>query len=195
MDQERRGGSGWLRTAICLVVVAVLAVGAYFVGAVSSGGAPSAASDGPPVSAPQREDDPQVAAPAVDPVASAIAWLRASRELSYQDGSPTAWIDRAMPVVTGELQTQYQQARAGSVGADWDDFLRDRCRTSVEGPAGVIPAEAPRTASVVAVQVTGNVQTSCEAKDAAVPPVETVAATLELSRAKDGFWRVSQRLY
>lgn len=133
--------------------------------------------------------------PSADPVASAIAWLRTSRELSYQDGSPSAWIDRAMPVVTGELQAQYQQARTGSAGADWEDFVRDRCRTTVEGPAGVIPAEAPRTASVVAVQVTGNVQTTCEAKDAAAPPVETVAATLELARAKDGLWRVRQRLY
>lgn len=194
MDHARPGRSSWRGPVVCVLVVGALAVGAYFAGVASSGS--SAASSGDTaVSVPQSDGPLQAAVPRSDPVTSAIAWLRASRELSYRDPSPTEWIDRALPVVTGELQRQYQQARTGSAGADWHDFVAGRCRTTVEGPAGVIPAEAPRTASVVSVQVTGNLRTNCDVQSAAVPPIESVAATIELTQAKDGLWRVRQRLY
>ena len=110
--------------------------------------------------APGDRQDPVAAAgylaPAVaaaDPVASAVAWLQATRSLSYADGSPSGWVARARPVVTDRLAADYERRRDGNAGADWPDFVAAGCVSVVTDADGVIPLEAPRTEDAVNVML------------------------------------------
>lgn len=130
-----------------------------------------------------------------DPVEIAVAWLAAYRGLHYDDTVPTAWIDRVSPVVTKRLRGEYERSRDGSMGAEWEEFVSQRCTATVEGADGVIPAEAPRSRARVSVQVAGTLETRCQDDGDERRPPEDVAATLELVKAADGRWRVDRRLY
>src|SRR4051812_289443 len=83
------------------------------------------------------------AVPAADPVASAVAWLQATRSLSFADGAPSSWTARARPVVTDRLAAGYARLRDGGAGADWTDFVAAGCVSVVTDADGVIPLEAP----------------------------------------------------
>ena len=61
--------------------------------------------------------------------------------------------------------------------------------------SGVIPPEAPRTDSVVNVQVAGWLTTTCRQGGAAGRPPQDLAATLTLLRTSSGVWLVDRQLY
>ena len=132
---------------------------------------------------------------AADPVASAVAWLQATRSVSYADGSPSGWVDRARPVVTDRLAADYERRRDGNAGADWPDFVAAGCVSAVTDASGVIPPEAPRTDSVVNVQVVGRLTTTCRQGGAAGRAPQDLAATLTLLRTSSGVWLVDRQLY
>ena len=132
---------------------------------------------------------------AADPVASAVAWLQATRSVSYADGSPSGWVARARPVVTDRLAADYERRRDGNAGADWPDFVAAGCVSVVTDASGVIPPEAPRTDSVVNVQVAGRLTTTCRQGGAAGRPPQDLAATLTLLRTSSGVWLVDRQLY
>jgi hypothetical protein len=44
--------------------------------------------------------------------------------VSYADPVPSAWIDRARPVITARLATEYDRYRNGGRGAAWPGFRR-----------------------------------------------------------------------
>jgi hypothetical protein len=52
------------------------------------------------------------------------AWLQATQSVSYADPVPSAWIDRARPVITARLATEYDRSRNGGRGAAWPGFRR-----------------------------------------------------------------------
>jgi len=88
---------------------------------------------------------------AADAVASAVAWLGATRSVSYADGSPSGWVDRARPVVTDRLAAEYERRRDGNAGADWPDFVAAGCMsvaspTTRRSPARRGPGPHPRPA-------------------------------------------------
>lgn len=132
---------------------------------------------------------------AADPVASAVAWLGATRSVSYADGSLSGWVDRARPVVTDRLAAEYERRRGGNAGADWPDFVAAGCVSVVADASGVIPPEAPRTDRVVNVQVVGRLTTTCRRGGAAGRAPQDLAATLTLLRTASGVWIVDRQLY
>ena len=132
---------------------------------------------------------------ATDPVASAVAWLQATRSVSYADGFPSDWVARARPVVTDHLAADYERRRDGNPGADWPDFVAAGCVSAVADASGVIPPEAPRTDSVVNVQVVGRLTTTCRQGGAAGRTPRDLAATLTLLRTSSGVWLVDRQLY
>jgi hypothetical protein len=199
-----------LQTAGGVVAVIVLAVLAYTIGSATAprseldvagdpqrlppvaASSPSVTTSASPSSRPGSRLPQAVAS--TDPVESAVTWLRAYRAVRFDDGTASAWIDRVRPVVTARLRAEYERYRNGSTGAEWNEFVEGRCETSVEDAGGVIPDEAPRTATNVNVQVAGSVTTHCDEGVVAAPP-EAVAATVQLVRGSDGRWRVSRRLH
>jgi hypothetical protein len=132
---------------------------------------------------------------ATDPVVSAVAWLQATRSVSYADGSPSGWVDRARSVVTNRLAAEYEMLRDGNAGADWPDFVAAGCVSVVTDASGVVPPEAPRTDSVVNVQVVGRLSTTCRQGGAAGRTRQDLAATLTLLRTSSGVWLVDRQLY
>ena len=135
------------------------------------------------------------AVPAADPVASAVAWLQATRSLSFADGAPSSWTARARPVVTDRLAAGYARLRDGGAGADWTDFVAAGCVSVVTDADGVIPLEAPRTEDAVNVQVAGRLVTTCTQGGAAGRPPQDLAATVTLRRGPGGVWLVDQQLF
>jgi hypothetical protein len=196
------------------LVVVLLGVGAYGLGAMTAPHAlPAPPAAEAPAAAPPEPAPPSTAPPPTavsgdadpprlrrgeasgQPTESAVSWLRAYRSVRFDDSSPSSWINRVRPVVTAGLYAEYESYRGGSTGAEWDEFVRGRCQTVVEDVGAVIPDEAPRTEERVSVQVAGTAVTRCDTGAAAAAPPEPVAATLELVKARDGLWRVSRRLY
>lgn len=181
----------WLvRGVVAVAIVAVLG-GAYLLGAHRSPSAPQTPA-APSVGA---EPPPPVVAASADPIASAVAWLRGYRTLSWTDSTPSAWSDRVLAVVTPQLGAQYRADRGSGGGAEWTDFVAQRCTTTVSGANAVIPAEAPRGEGEVYVQVAGDAITTCVTGAAPGTGTEHVAATLELLRGPDQLWRVARRIY
>jgi hypothetical protein len=134
-------------------------------------------------------------APTRDPLRSATAWLRGYRTQSWTDPQPWSWTLRVLPVVTGALASEYRTVQSAAGGAEWADYVARRCATDVSSLGAVIPAEAPRSAAEVYVQVTGDAGTHC---GTGAPPgggTEHLAATVELVLGPDGLWRVANRLY
>ena len=185
------------RLLVVVLAGAALAAVALLWWAGTSGGPGGAGSAAPG----DRQDSAAEAgylAPAVaaaDPVASAVAWLQATRSVSYADGSPSGWVARARPVVTDRLAADYERRRDGNAGADWPDFVAAGCVSVVTDASGVIPPEAPRTDSVVNVQVAGRLTTTCRQGGAAGRPPQDLAATLTLLRTSSGVWLVDRQLY
>lgn len=194
-DAGRPRSDRWLLGAGALLVVVVVVAGGYALGTAAG---PGSVADGARGKAAAQGPAEVVLLPlpgavaSEDPVESALAWLRAARTQRFDD-APTAWIDRVLPVVTARLAQEYESYREGSVGADWAEFVQDRCTATVEEAGGVVPEEAPRSPSTVSVQVAGSLLTRCDRKDAAPRPTEHLAATLELIRQADGRWRVNER--
>src|SRR5690348_4040860 len=98
-----RARTGRRRLVVVLAGAALVAAATLWWAGTNSG--PGAGSPGP-----SQQQNPAAEggylAPAVaaaDPVASAVAWLRATRSISYADGSASGWVDRAGPVVTDRL--------------------------------------------------------------------------------------------
>jgi hypothetical protein len=184
-----------------VVVCVVLAVAGYVLGTGSRGGARSGSGPGgAPVGGPGAPAPPPPVvfgpvAPAMDPVASAASWLRGFRQQSWTDPAPWSWVARVAPVVTGQVAGDDQASVGAGGGEQWREFVAGRCVSRVSTPAGVIPPEAPRTASTVWVQVIADVTTSCKTGPPPGGPVEHVAATVQLVRAPDGLWRVGTRSY
>jgi hypothetical protein len=177
-----------------VVVLVVLGVAGYVLGATGSHQAGSVAAPAPTPATPAPVVFGPVAASA-DPVSSAVSWLRGFRQQSWVDEAPWSWVARVAPVVTGSLASQDQSSVGADGGQQWRDFVSRRCVSRVSPPGGVIPPEAPRTASTVWVQVVADVMTGCETGPAPGGPVEHVAATVELVRGSDELWRVSQRAF
>jgi len=155
-----------------------------------------------PASAPARGTPPRAGAPArptgpaavPDPVATATAWLRAYRGISWKDPAPGSWVDRVRPYVGDDLAAEYDRARQGSAGISWTTFVHDQCTATAREVDGVIPPEAPRAPHSVYVQVSGTVVTECATAQPPIPP-EPVAATVEVRRVADGRWVVYRRLF
>lgn len=142
---------------------------------------------------PPPEVDMPPSTPAATPEAAAIAWLTTTNTLSWRDSGPDAWVTRAEPYLTGDALQAAQHARSGSPSADWARMTSDRCIQRVIDVDGVIPPEAPRTDTVVYVQVSGTIVQEC-ATGAPLPPQPT-AATLEITRSAVGTWQVSAQLF
>lgn len=123
------------------------------------------------------------------PAQVAIDWLAASRFAAW-DQPPTAWIDKVAPLVTGQVNTENQRLRSGSIGAGWAVFVENRCTATVVDAGAVIPPEAPATSKTVHVQVAGTVRTECETGPAV--PDEAAAATLTVAQTPVG-WKVAGR--
>jgi hypothetical protein len=138
---------------------------------------------------------PTEAAAGTDPQASARAWLQATQSVSYADPVPSAWIDRARPVITARLATEYDRYRNGGRGAAWPGFVDDQCVTTATDVDSTIPPEAPRSDTVVNVQLAGRLVTVCQRGDPTAHPAQDFAATLTLVRGGDGLWRVDQQIY
>ncbi len=133
--------------------------------------------------------------PSPDPLLAATAWLRGYRTQVWTDPQPWSWTTRVLPVVTGDLAGDYRTVQTAAGGAEWADYVARRCATDVSALGAVIPAEAPRSATEVYVQVTGDAVTHCAI---GAPPgggTEHLAATVELVRGAGGLWRVTSRLY
>ncbi len=177
--------------ASAVVAAAVIAL-AYLLGAQGKGNHPATtntpATAPPPGSA--RPTDPDAGR---DPIATATAWLRAYRAISWTDPAPGSWVDRIRPYIGTELATDYDRDRQGSVGAEWAPFVAQKCTATVRDVGGVIPPEAPRAPDSVYAQVSGTVVTQCAT--GTPPPDEPVAATVEVRRGADGRWVVQRRLF
>ena len=191
-----RTGTGRRLPLVVLVAAALVTVALLWWAGTSRG--PRGAGSAGPVEQQNPAAEGGYLAPAVaatDPVASAMAWLGATRSVSYTDGSPSRWVDRARPVVTDRLAAEYELLRDGNVGADWPDFIAARCVGAVTDASGVIPPEAPRTDSVVNVQVVGRLTTTCRQGGAAGRTPRDLAATLTVLRTSSGVWLVDRQLY
>jgi hypothetical protein len=184
------------RLLVVVLAGAALAAAALLWWAGTSGGPGGAGS-----AAPEERQDSAAggylasAVGAADPVASAVAWLGATRSVSYADGSPSGWVDRARPVVTDRLAAEYERRRDGNAGADWPDFVAAGCVSVVTDASGVIPPEAPHTETVVNVQVAGRLTTTCRHGGAGGRAPQDLAATLTLLRTSSGVWLVDRQLY
>lgn len=198
------GGVGprrrWRGVLGAVLAAALLVVGAYALGAATVEREPSDVPAAGPEPAPPQTERPELAQlpaaePSDDPIASAVAWLVSYRSVRYDDAAPTAWIDRVSPIVTDGLGREYERYREGSAGAEWEEFVRQRCTATVEDADGVIPAEAPRSRSSLSVQVAGSLQTTCPSDGGESRPAEELAATVQLLKGGDGLWRVNRRLY
>ena len=181
-----------LAIAASAVVAAAVISLAYLLGAEgnhpSTTNTPTAAA--PSTTSPGSPTDPDAG---WDPVATATAWLRAYRAISWTDPAPGSWVDRVRPYIGTELATDYDRDRRGSVGAGWAPFVAQKCTATVRDVGGVIPPEAPRAPDSVYAQVSGTVVTQCAT--GTPPPDEPVAATVEVRRGADRRWVVQRRLF
>ena len=174
-----------------VVAAAVIAL-AYLLGAHDKGNHP--ATPGTPAAAPPSGSaQPTEPEAGRDPVATATAWLRAYRAVSWTDPAPGSWVDRVRPYIGTELAADYERDRQGSVGAERAAFVAQKCASTVRDVGGVIPPEAPRAPDSVYAQVSGTVVTQCAT--GTPPPDEPVAATVEVRRGVDGRWVVQRRLF
>lgn len=133
------------------------------------------------------------ATPGTDPERAAQEWLRAYRTVIYTDPTPTAWTDRVRPAITGDMAQQIRGLGDAGGGAEWADFVAQRCQSSTRDVAAIVPAEAPRNPTSAFVQVSADVVTTCAGNTP--DRVEQVAATVEVQRGGDGLWRVAKRLF
>ncbi len=154
------------------------------------------------VTAPTRSDQPSTLPPltttvtstitvppsGADPQTVAMAWLIAYRSASWEDDA-LAWINRASALATPPLAASYEALRAGKGGGiAWNEFAANHCVATVTDTGAVIPAEAPRTDSTVAVQVGATLVTACGSGKAV--PKEELAVTLTLTKV-DNQWKVA----
>jgi hypothetical protein len=132
--------------------------------------------------------------PAASAIDAAARWITAYRAMDWRDGTSTAWIDRVQPYVSDAQHAQDEALRDGPTGADWADFVRKQCTSTAHNVDAVIPPESPGTTDATNVQVAATITTTC---DAAEPdtPTEQTAATLVVTRAPDGTYRVDRRLF
>jgi hypothetical protein len=131
-----------LAIAASAVVAAAVISLAYLLGAQGTGNHPATtnapAAAPPPGSA--RPTDPDAGR---DPVATATAWLRAYRAISWTDPAPGSWVDRVRPYIGTELAADYDRDRQGSGGAGWAPFVAGKCTSLVRDVGGVIPPKRP----------------------------------------------------
>jgi hypothetical protein len=179
-----------LAIAAGVVVAAAVISLAYLLGAEGNHPSTTNTPVAAPPPGPARPTDPDAGR---DPVATATAWLRAYRQISWTDLAPSSWVDRVRPYIGTELAAEYQRDRAGSVGAGWAPFVAGKCTSTVHDVGGVIPPEAPRAPDSVYAQVSGTVVTQCAT--GTPPPDEQAAATVEVRRGADGRWVVQRRLF
>jgi hypothetical protein len=179
-----------LAIAAGVVVAAAVISLAYLLGAEGNHPSTTNTPVAAPPPGPARPTDPDAGR---DPVATATAWLRAYRAISWTDPAPSSWVDRVRPYIGTELAADYERDRAGSVGAGWAPFVAGKCTSTVRDVGGVIPPEAPRAPDSVYAQVSGTVVTQCAT--GTPPPDEPVAATVEVRRGADGRWVVQRRLF
>lgn len=179
-----------LAIAAGVVVAAAVIVVAYLLGTESNH--PSTTNT-PAAAPPPRSAHPTDPDAGRDPVATATAWLRAYRAISWTDPAPGSWVDRVRPYIGSDLAADYERDRQGSVGAEWAPFVAQKCTSTVRDVGGVIPPEAPRAPDSVYAQVSGTVVTQCAT--GTPPPDEPVAATVEVRRGADGRWVVQRRLF
>jgi hypothetical protein len=106
----------------------VVLAGAALVVAATLWWAGNGSGPGPGSAGPVEQQNPAAegghlmpAVAATDPVASAVAWLQATRSLSYANGSASGWVARAWPVVTDRLAADYERRRDGNAGAGGPD--------------------------------------------------------------------------
>lgn len=186
-DGRRRG-------AILLVMLtaATLAAGAFLLGAQDP--SRSDLPDDPALGQDQAPAATRVA-PAGDPTQSAIGWLIGYRSVSYSDPSPTSWIDRVAPVVTGPLAREYSGDRDATAGASWTSFVDQRCASTVTQPTARISPEAPRAETEAFVDVDATIVTRCASGRAPGEADEHISTTLRLERGPDRLWRVSRRIF
>lgn len=175
--------------------IAALAIGTgatfYWVGAETS---PMAESPDPTPTGRAAPVAPPVdgATAAATPEAAALAWLDAAHTLTWADPGPDAWIDRTLPVLTGQARHEAEAARGGSGGADWQTLRSGHCEQKVTASGSIIPPEAPRTSDTAWVQLEGTLATLCATDN--VPPSD-LAATVLVERGNDGLWRVAERMF
>jgi hypothetical protein len=179
-----------LAIAAGVVVAAAVISLAYLLGAEGNHPSTTKTPVAAPPPGPARPTDPDAGR---DPVATATAWLRAYRAISWTDPAPSSWVDRVRPYIGTELAADYERDRAGSVGAGWAPFVAGKCTSTVRDVGGVIPPEAPRAPDSVYAQVSGTVVTQCAT--GTPPPDEPAAATVEVRRGADGRWVVQRRLF
>ena len=125
------------------------------------------------------------------PQGAAVAWFTALRTTSFRDAS-TAWIQKVAPYVTPAMAASYRKVAADGKGggADWASFVADQCVSVVVNAAGVIPAEAPVTATAAHVQVSATLTTACRTGSRASS--EFIAATVLVTN-QHGSWKVAKR--
>ena len=182
-------------TVAGLAAVLTATVGGSAGSGASGWTAQTAAPAAPPGQPSAPDQAPTVAAAGTDPQASAQAWLQATQSVSYADPVPSAWIDRARPVITARLAREYDRSRDGGRGAAWPSFVDNQCVTTATDIDSTIPPEAPRSDTVVNVQLAARLVTVCQRGDPAAHPAEDFAATLTLVRGGDRLWRVDQQIY
>jgi hypothetical protein len=125
------------------------------------------------------------------PTAVAVAWLIAYLTTDYTK-PPTAWIGAVAPYITQRLDHDDRRllTTGHGGGAGWDDYVQQRCSTTVHDPAAVIPPEAPRGPTLTHVQVSATLTTTCEPD--ARTTTQDVAVTLTVVLTRAG-WRVDRR--
>lgn len=191
---RRRGRTRLAVAGILLAGLLLAAVAVLWQAESAESVRPEQTSAGPPTAQDRAGGGHLPAAvAATDPVVSAVAWLQATRSLSYAE-PPSGWIDRVRPVVTDRLAADYDRLRDGGAGVDWPAFVADGCVSVVADAAGVIPLEAPRTEDEVNVQVAGRLVTTCGER-AVGRPAQDLAATITLVRGSDGLWLVDHQLF
>ncbi len=125
------------------------------------------------------------------PQGAAVAWLTALRTASFRD-SASGWVNKITPYVTPALNASYQRIAAGGKGggADWAVFVAHKCVSAVVNAAGVVPAEAPATATAAHVQVSATLATVCRA--GTTTSTEFIAATVLVTK-QHSRWAVARR--
>lgn len=191
LRSERKGTRQGVLVAVAVLAAAGVVVLAFVAGAHSRHR--SGDENAPAAAAAPQPGTPAAARAGTDPEHAAEEWLRAYHTVIYTDPAPAAWTDRVRPAVTGELAQQILGLNGASGGAEWADFVAQRCQSSTRDVDAIVPAEAPRSPNSAFVQVSGNVVTTCVGNTP--EQVEQVVATVEVERGGDGLWRVAKRLF
>lgn len=191
LGSERHGARQGVLVTITALVAAGVVILAFVAGANSRDN--HSAEKAPSAGAAPQPGRPAAATPGTDPERAAEEWLRAYRTVIYTDPTPTAWTDRVRPAITGDMAQQIRGLSDASGGAEWVDFVAQRCQSSARDIGAIVPAEAPRSPTSAFVQVSADVVTTCAGNTP--DQVEPVAATVEVQRGRDGLWRVAKRLF